>query len=122
MILATISEYIDTGGIALLLEGTSFIRELTTDARLHRGLQEANVASIPWRALAPESTGTGAGRLGMMDLRTQQVILYALSALADVTDPVHFLPGSSGDTANATSHWECQDSWSSILKVHEPWP
>jgi len=68
--------------------------------------------------LLPKNTGTGAGRLGKVDSRTQQVILYALSALADVTDPVHFLPGSSGDTANATSHWECQDSWSSILKVH----
>jgi len=69
--------------------------------------------------LLPKNTGTGAGRLGKVDSRTQQVILYTLSALADLIDPIHDpLPGSCGDTANATSHWECQDSWSSILKVH----
>ena len=50
------------GGIALLLVGTAFIRDLTTDARLHHGLREADSASYLWWALAPECTGTVAGR------------------------------------------------------------
>jgi len=83
MILATMAECADVGGIALLLVGTAFIRNLTIDARLHHGLREADSASYLWWALAPECTGTVAGRFDMKDSRTQLAILHALSALAD---------------------------------------